>query len=135
VGRYLKLERLASPAAVVVGSSARGADSSYRRRPSPGRSDHARRFYVPGPVPVAGYPQRVGAPQGAVPAGGTVSLQAAGTGQVPVTGASAMVLNVTVTDPAAGGCLTVYGDGSSRPSVSNLNFVPGQTCRTWLWHR
>ena len=37
-----------------------------------------------------------------------------------------MVLNVTAVAPTAGGFITVYGPGS-RPAVSNLNFVAGQT--------
>ncbi|TNC27418.1 DUF1906 domain-containing protein [Amycolatopsis alkalitolerans] len=42
-------------------------------------------------------------------------------------GVTAVVLNVTVTNPTDSGYLTVYPDGTSRPTASNLNFVPGQT--------
>src|ERR1035437_349915 len=69
----------------------------------------------------------VGAPAGAVAAGGTVHLQVTGRGGVPASGVSAVVLNVTVTAPTSGGSITVYGDGTPRPGVSNLNFVAGQT--------
>ena len=48
-------------------------------------------------------------------------------GGVPTTGVSAVVLNVTVTDPNAGSYLTVYPNGASVPTASNLNFTPGQT--------
>jgi hypothetical protein len=42
--------------------------------------------------------------------------------------ATAVVLNATVTEPTAGGFLTVYpADAPALPVVSNLNFVPGQT--------
>jgi hypothetical protein len=34
----------------------------------------------------------------------------------------AVVLNVTVTQPKAGGYLTVFPDGVTRPVTSNLNF-------------
>jgi hypothetical protein len=37
------------------------------------------------------------------------------------------VLNVTVTQPTAGGFLTVYPYGSSRPATSSVNFSAGQT--------
>lgn len=37
------------------------------------------------------------------------------------------MLNVTVTDASAGGYLTVWPTGSPRPTVSNLNFLPGET--------
>ncbi len=42
-------------------------------------------------------------------------------------GASAVVLNVTVTNPTAAGYLTVYPQGVNRPTASNLNFVAGET--------
>src|SRR5665648_1212526 len=69
----------------------------------------------------------VGAPSAAVAPGGTVHLQVTGRGGVPASGVSAVVLNVTVTSPTSTGYLTVYGDGTAHPGVSNLNFVPGQT--------
>lgn len=47
-------------------------------------------------------------------------------GRVP-SGAKAVVLNVTATQPTANGVLTVYPAGSSVPTASNLNFVTGQT--------
>jgi hypothetical protein len=64
---------------------------------------------------------------GPVAAGGVVTLQVAGRGGVPATGVGAVVFNVTVTQPQAGGYLTVYPGGVSRPSASNLNFSAGQT--------
>jgi hypothetical protein len=69
----------------------------------------------------------VGAAKAAVAGGGTVHLQVSGHGGVPVSGVSAVVLNLTVTAPSSGGFLTVFGDGSSRPTASNLNFVAGQS--------
>ena len=69
----------------------------------------------------------VGAPSAAVAPGGTVHLQVTGRGGVPASGVSAVVLNVTVTSPTSTGYITVYGDGTAHPGVSNLNFVPGQT--------
>ena len=68
-----------------------------------------------------------GALQAPVAAGGTVHLQVTGAGGVPASGVSAVVLNVTVTQPAGAGFVTVYGEGSALPTASNLNFVPGQT--------
>jgi hypothetical protein len=60
-------------------------------------------------------------------AGATIDLTVAGTGGVPATGATAVALNVTVTEPTANGYLTVWPAGTARPVASNLNFVPGQT--------
>jgi hypothetical protein len=43
-------------------------------------------------------------------------------------GDGSVVLNVTVTNPTAAGYVTVWpNDGSAAPTVSNLNFVAGQT--------
>jgi hypothetical protein len=53
-------------------------------------------------------------------------LDVAGVGGTPAD-ASAVALNVTVTDPVDGGYLTVYPCDEGRPLASNLNFAPGQT--------
>lgn len=58
---------------------------------------------------------------------GSLSVDLTGTAGVPATGVSAVVLNVTVTQPTAGGYLTVHPAGGSRPVASNLNFTPGLT--------
>jgi hypothetical protein len=61
------------------------------------------------------------------------SLTIAGSNGVPsntdpgARGASAVALNVTVTDPSAAGYVTVWPSGRPRPNASNLNFVAGQT--------
>jgi hypothetical protein len=47
-------------------------------------------------------------------------------GEVPAD-ASAVALNVTVTEPAAAGYVTVWPCGTEPPPTSNLNFVAGQT--------
>ena len=64
---------------------------------------------------------------GPVAAGGTVALQVLGRGGVPSSGVSAVVLNVTVTEPTASGYITAFPDGTPRPTASNLNFTQGQT--------
>ncbi len=46
---------------------------------------------------------------------------------IPATGVSSVVLNVTVTEPSAGGWLTVFPSGATRPLASSINFSPGQT--------
>lgn len=56
-----------------------------------------------------------------------MGLQVAGRGGVPATGAAAVLLNVTVTNPSSRGFLTVFPGGTARPTASNLNFAPGQT--------
>ena len=64
---------------------------------------------------------------GPVAAGGTISLQVDGAGGIPASGVAAVVLNVTATSPSAAGFLTVYPDGGTKPTTSNLNFSAGET--------
>ncbi|MGA4732158.1 hypothetical protein ACPB67_32535 [Micromonospora taraxaci] len=54
--------------------------------------------------------------------GRTVDLS----GRIP-SGVTAVVLNVTVTEPTTSGVLTVHPYGTAVPRASNLNFVAGQT--------
>ena len=68
-----------------------------------------------------------GAPTGKVGPGRTLSLQATGRGGVPTSGVSAVVMNVTVTEPTAPSFLTVWPAGETRPTASNLNYVANQT--------
>jgi glucose dehydrogenase len=46
---------------------------------------------------------------------------------VPAGGVSAVVLNVTATEPTSATYITVYPTGDVRPTASNLNVVAGQT--------
>ena len=62
-----------------------------------------------------------------LPALGTSRVQILGAGGVPSTGVSAVMLNLTATNAAAGGYLTAYPDPSNRPVASNINFATGQT--------
>ena len=57
----------------------------------------------------------------------TLHFDVLGKGGVPATGVTAVVLNVTATEPTASSFLTVFPDDVSRPVASNLNVVPGQT--------
>jgi hypothetical protein len=60
-------------------------------------------------------------------AGATLDIQVTGAGGVPGTGVSAAILNVTATHTTAPGFLTVWRQGSTRPTASNLNWKTGQT--------
>jgi hypothetical protein len=84
--------------------------------------------YVPvGPVRVLDTRNGTGAPQAPVGPGGTISLQVEGVAGVPASGVTAVVLNVTATDATASSYVTVYPDGTTRPTASNLNFTAGET--------
>jgi hypothetical protein len=57
-------------------------------------------------------------------AAASLNVQVTGVGAVPA-GASAAVLNVTVVDPTSSGFLTAFPEGTTMPTVSNLNFAAG----------
>ena len=62
---------------------------------------------------------------GPLNAGSTIELATAGIGAPP--GATAVVLNLTVTGGSTGGYLTVWPTGEPRPTASSINFATGQT--------
>lgn len=68
-----------------------------------------------------------GAPAAKLGPGQTLNLQVTGRGGVPLTGISAVVLNVTVTEPTAESFLTTWPTGATRPVASSLNYVSGLT--------
>ncbi|HEY0521560.1 MAG TPA: hypothetical protein VGC84_18870 [Ilumatobacteraceae bacterium] len=59
--------------------------------------------------------------------GAQTEVKVTDVGGVPPTGATAVVLNVTVADPSASGYVTAWPSGEAQPVVSNLNYVAGQT--------
>jgi hypothetical protein len=63
---------------------------------------------------------------GPVAAGSVTTLKIAGRAGVPAD-ASAVVLNMTITQPTAAGYATVYPCGTEPPTASNLNFTSGLT--------
>ncbi|MBM0234044.1 right-handed parallel beta-helix repeat-containing protein [Micromonospora sp. STR1_7] len=63
----------------------------------------------------------------AVPGGSEVVLPIASVGGTPAADITAVVLNVTATQPSTAGFLTVYPDGTALPNASNVNFVAGET--------
>ncbi|MCA1657211.1 MAG: hypothetical protein LC713_05820, partial [Actinobacteria bacterium] len=58
--------------------------------------------------------------------GASVDVQVSGQGGVPASGVSAVVMNVTVTQPTGNGFLTLSPTGTPRPNASNLNFTVGE---------
>jgi hypothetical protein len=54
------------------------------------------------------------------------TVQVIGVGGVPSSGVSAVMLNVTATEPSQPGYVTVFPTGAPTPTASNLNFLPGQ---------
>ena len=62
----------------------------------------------------------------AVGAKSAVTFTAEGVSGIP-SKVSAVVFNLTVTQPTKPGFVTAYPNGTTRPNASNLNFGPGQT--------
>jgi hypothetical protein len=85
------------------------------------------RYHPLDPVRILDTREGVGAATGRLGPASTLNLQVAGRGGVPSTGVSAVVLNVTVTEPTATSFLTVWPTGRPLPLASNLNYVAGQT--------
>jgi hypothetical protein len=67
----------------------------------------------------------IGAPKAAVRAHGTLRLQVAGRAGVPAGGASSVVLTIHARQPAAGGTVIAYPDGTRRPGTANLAVTRG----------
>jgi hypothetical protein len=63
---------------------------------------------------------------GVRPAGSVTELSVVGRGGVAAN-ASAVIVTLTVTRPAAAGFVTVFPCGAPRPLTSNVNFVAGAT--------
>lgn len=64
-----------------------------------------------------------------IPANGNITLTVAGAqhGAVPASGVSAVALNLTSVDSTRNGVITAYPAGRSLPTVSNVNYLAGQT--------
>lgn len=67
-----------------------------------------------------------GAPKKVVGAWGTARVKVGGAPGIPAN-ATAVVLNLTVTNPSRAGHITAFGTGDERPTSSNVNYEPGQT--------
>ncbi|MFE5764221.1 hypothetical protein ACFQ7H_22015, partial [Streptomyces sp. NPDC056492] len=68
-----------------------------------------------------------GAPVGKVGGGRSANVRIAGRAGAPAQGVTAVVLNVTATNPTMDSHVIAYPHGSARPTASNLNFTAGQT--------
>jgi hypothetical protein len=85
-------------------------------------------FHPADPVRLLDTRAGIGVPLGAVGPGQTILLaDILGANGVPMSGVTAVVLNVTVTQPTALSFLTVYPDGQPLPNVSDVNFIKAQT--------
>ncbi|WP_371483063.1 N-acetylmuramoyl-L-alanine amidase [Kitasatospora sp. NBC_00315] len=91
----------------------------------------ASKLVTAGPVRLLDTRTGLGGRTGKVGATQSVALQIAGAdlggGRTVPADVTAVVLNVTATDPTGPSFVAVYPDGQPRSSASNLNFTTGQT--------
>jgi spore germination protein YaaH len=92
---------------------------------APGTSGGAGRFQPMAPVRIAD--TRIGVGLSTLAPHQTVTLIVAGHGGVPGSGAAAVALNLTVTNPTAGGFLTAFPAGTTLPVAASVNYSPGET--------
>jgi hypothetical protein len=84
-------------------------------------------YHALAPVRILDTRSGLGAAKRVLPARCSMALSVAGAGGIPASGARAVTLNVTVTEPAANGYVTVFPCGTEPPNASNINFVAGQS--------
>ncbi|MFD9164803.1 hypothetical protein ACFVZ8_22895, partial [Streptomyces sp. NPDC059558] len=140
MGVFLQLSGAPREGSTELKAELRATGPGYDPNPMPLTFDYFARagtkpvtFGTPGTfVPVT--PTRLldtrgglGAPAAKVGSGGSVNVGIAGRAGVPAAGVTAVVLNVTATNPTAGSFVTAHPHGAARPTASNLNFTAGQT--------
>ncbi|MFJ9706207.1 PKD domain-containing protein [Streptomyces sp. NPDC101234] len=83
--------------------------------------------FVPfGPTRILDTRNGTGAAKAKAGPGAVLRLKVAGVKGVPATGVTAVTLNLTGVNASTSTVITVYPDGTTRPTASNLNLVPGQ---------
>ncbi len=83
--------------------------------------------FVPfGPTRVLDTRNGTGAAKAKAGPGAVLRLKVAGVKGVPATGVTAVTLNLTGVNASTSTVITAYPDGTTRPTASNLNLVPGQ---------
>ncbi|PAZ14614.1 hypothetical protein CLM62_18470 [Streptomyces sp. SA15] len=79
-----------------------------------------------GPTRILDTRNGTGAAKAKVGPGAVLRLKVAGVKGVPTTGVTAVTLNLTGVNASTSTVITAYPDGTTRPTASNLNLVPGQ---------
>ncbi|MFF0752656.1 peptidoglycan recognition protein [Streptomyces sp. NPDC004267] len=91
------------------------------------KDDTGSTFAPTGPARIMNTLAGVGVPKAKIGPAATVSLQVTGTAGIPSSGVTAVVMNVTATNPTTSGYVSVFPSGTVRPTTSNLNFRAGQS--------
>ncbi|MFF1303332.1 beta strand repeat-containing protein [Streptomyces sp. NPDC058307] len=83
--------------------------------------------FVPfGPTRILDTRNGTGAAKAKVSPGAVLRLKVAGVKGVPATGVTAVTLNLTGVNASTSTVITAFPDGTTPPTASNLNLVPGQ---------
>jgi hypothetical protein len=115
---------LAGRAITAIGG---GGNSFFAITAEPaGKATAAGTFTAIAPARVLDTRTGFGGTSGPVPGQARINVQAAGWNGIPEN-ASAVAMNLTVTDPATSGYLSVSASGAALPQTSNLNFEAGRT--------
>jgi uncharacterized protein (DUF1501 family) len=69
----------------------------------------------------------LGVRPGKVPAATPIEIQVAGRGGIPAEGVSAVVMNLTITEPESPGWMRLTPSGQTAATTSNVNFGAGDT--------
>ena len=88
-----------------------------------GTGDAVGTYYPLSPTRILDTRDGTGASKAKIGPGQVIHLQVAGRGSVPPSGASAVVLNVTATEPTGATYITAYPTGITRPTASSLNIT------------
>ncbi len=84
-------------------------------------------FHPLAPYRVVDTRSGLGGGSGKLGAGESARWKVTGINWIPESGVSAIVANVTVTEPTASGYLSVFAGDQQRPLASNLNFTAGKS--------
>jgi surface antigen len=75
------------------------------------------------------------APAGKLAAGGILSFTVTGRAGVPTSGATAVLLDVSSADATAGGWLTTYASGATRPAAPQVRYEAARAGTGLVWAR
>jgi hypothetical protein len=92
----------------------------------PAATSTAGRYTALNPARILDTRTGIGGGVGMVRGGSSIPVQIWGSGGVP-TGAASVAVTITIVAPTGSGDVSAYPDGISKPLVSTLNFVRGQT--------
>jgi hypothetical protein len=130
---FARVPALDSPLRGAGAAGGSGVDIWLRPRPQGAADDigaveqREPFFHTIAPARIVDTRKGLGAPAGTIGPGEEIVVQVTGAGGVPVEHVTAAALTVTAVDPSADTHLTVWPDGTPRPSTSTLNAPAGRT--------